>query len=210
MTPRQAISRFAHHLRRSAWDVAVNVAASSVACPRSVRFAIYRACRIDIDRSAVLSPSMYFQSNQTRVGARSFVNRKVRFFGGNSVIAIGDDVEIAMGVTFVTETHDIGPPTHRAGAWRTRPISVGDGCWIGANVLVLPGVHIAPGCVIAAGAVVASDCSPNGLYAGIPARRIKDLPAETTCTRPVAEAAGLSNHVPIGVSAFSQGGVGHE
>jgi len=39
-----------------------------------------------------------------------------------------------------------------------------------------PGVSIAPGGVIGAGAVAASDTEPDGLYVGVPARRIKDLP----------------------------------
>lgn len=50
-----------------------------------------------------------------------------------------------------------------------------DGCWLGGNVTVLPGVTIGRGCVIAAGAVVTKSCDPNGLYAGVPARRIRDL-----------------------------------
>lgn len=53
--------------------------------------------------------------------------------------------------------------------------TVGDGCWIGANATILPGVTVAPGCVIAAGAVVTKDTEPDGLYAGVPARRVRDL-----------------------------------
>ncbi|WP_372495087.1 acyltransferase [Nocardioides pinisoli] len=51
-----------------------------------------------------------------------------------------------------------------------------NGAWIGAAVTVLPGVTIGPGCVVAAGSVVTADCQANGLYAGVPARRIRDLP----------------------------------
>jgi acetyltransferase-like isoleucine patch superfamily enzyme len=40
---------------------------------------------------------------------------------------------------------------------------------------VLPGVTVAAGCVTAAGAVVAADTEPDGLYAGVPATRIRDL-----------------------------------
>ena len=55
-------------------------------------------------------------------------------------------------------------------------IHIGKGCWIGANALIRPGVDIAAGRVIAAGAVVVKNCDANGLYAGVPARRVKDLP----------------------------------
>jgi acetyltransferase-like isoleucine patch superfamily enzyme len=40
---------------------------------------------------------------------------------------------------------------------------------------VAPGVNVGSGCIIAAGALVVRDCEPNGLYAGVPAKRIKDL-----------------------------------
>jgi acetyltransferase-like isoleucine patch superfamily enzyme len=41
--------------------------------------------------------------------------------------------------------------------------------------MIMPGVEVGPGCVVAAGAVVIKDCEPNGLYAGVPAKRVRDL-----------------------------------
>ena len=49
-------------------------------------------------------------------------------------------------------------------------MTIGDGCWLGGNVAVLPGVSIGSGCVIAAGSIVTADCEPDCLYAGIPAQ----------------------------------------
>ncbi|MBR1536811.1 MAG: hypothetical protein IJ630_07725 [Treponema sp.] len=46
--------------------------------------------------------------------------------------------------------------------------------WIGANVTILDGVTVASGCVLAAGSVVTKSTEPNGVYAGVPARRIKE------------------------------------
>jgi maltose O-acetyltransferase len=83
-----------------------------------------------------------------------------------------------MEVLFCTSTHIMGPATERAGRVHPQPITVGDGCWIGARSVILPGVTIGDGCVIAAGAVVNKDCAANGMYAGVPARRVKDLPVE--------------------------------
>ena len=80
-----------------------------------------------------------------------------------------------METLFITSTHEAGTHAGRAGALAAAPISVGEGTWIGARVTVLPGVTIGPGCVIAAGAVVTADCRSDGLYAGIPARRVRDL-----------------------------------
>nr|WP_246078761.1 DapH/DapD/GlmU-related protein [Modestobacter excelsi] len=57
----------------------------------------------------------------------------------------------------------------------SRAVIIGRGSWIGAAATVLPGVTVAPGCVIAAGAVVTRDTQPDGLYVGVPARRIRSL-----------------------------------
>ena len=55
------------------------------------------------------------------------------------------------------------------------PIKIGDNCWFGANVSVMPGVTIGAGCVIAAGTVVTKDMPENSLIAGVPAKVIKTI-----------------------------------
>ena len=55
------------------------------------------------------------------------------------------------------------------------PIEVHDGCWTGANSTILPGSVIEKGCVIAAGSVVKGLLKPNRLYAGVPAKEIRQL-----------------------------------
>lgn len=55
----------------------------------------------------------------------------------------------------------------------TRKINIGHDVWIGANVILLPGVTIGHGAVIAAGAVVSKDVAPYAIVGGIPAKLIK-------------------------------------
>jgi acetyltransferase-like isoleucine patch superfamily enzyme len=76
----------------------------------------------------------------------------------------------------VTSTHEPGDHFNRRGAYTTEPVTIGAGCWIGSRALILPGVNIADGCTIGAGSVVTRDCEADGFYAGVPARRVKDLP----------------------------------
>lgn len=52
-------------------------------------------------------------------------------------------------------------------------VTIGNGCWIGAGVTILPGVNIGDGTTIAAGAVVTNNIPPHSLAAGIPARVIR-------------------------------------
>jgi len=69
----------------------------------------------------------------------------------------------------------IGDEKRRAGIKESKKITVGDGCWIGANSVIMPGVHIGSGVVIGAGSVVNKNCLDNSVYAGVPARRIRSL-----------------------------------
>ena len=95
-------------------------------------------------------------------------------------IFIGENCNIATNVHFINETHEIGSRERRAGKGFSQPIYVGDGSWIGADCIIMPGVHIGDGCVIGAGSLVLNDTQEDSVYVGRPARRIKALPSEKT------------------------------
>ena len=65
-----------------------------------------------------------------------------------------------------------GEPTRLCYA---KPVTIGDDCWFGANVVVCPGVTIGSGCVIGAGSVVTRDIPANSFAAGNPARVIRTI-----------------------------------
>ena len=52
-------------------------------------------------------------------------------------------------------------------------VDIGNDVWIGANVLIMPGVNIGHGAVIGAGSVVVKDVEPYSIIAGVPAKSIK-------------------------------------
>lgn len=70
---------------------------------------------------------------------------------------------------------DYGHRSHTAA-----PIVLADGVWIGAGAIVLQGVTIGEGAVVAAGAVVTKDIPAFELWGGVPARKLKDLKAESS------------------------------
>lgn len=109
-----------------------------------------------------------------KIGQGTFVNYGC-MFNTTAPITLGQNCDIGMNVLFVTSSHELGPAERRAGAATADPIEIGDGTWIGANAVILPGVTVGAGCVIAAGAVVVRDCDANGLYAGVPARKVRSL-----------------------------------
>lgn len=106
------------------------------------------------------------------IGSRTFLNRDVYVRSGT---LIGENVAVGPFTRFVTDTHDLGPPSRRAGASRFDEIVVEDGVWIGAGVTILGGVRFGHGSIVAAGAVVTRDVPANVLVGGVPARLIKEL-----------------------------------
>ena len=114
------------------------------------------------------------------IGDNSLINYGCSFHIGwtdNAKILIGNNVQIGMNCVFTCVTHELGSENQRAGKHVYRSIIVEDGVWIGASSTILLDVTIAKGCVIAAGSIVTKSTEPNGLYAGVPAKRIKELSA---------------------------------
>jgi len=129
-------------------------------------------------------------------GAGTFINRRASFASpenvalGKSVsvgpecrlwaspnarLIIEDDVLLGPNVTIVTSNYgftDRDRPIHEQ-VWSESDVVLGRRCWLGANVVILPGVRIGEGAVIAAGAVVTSSIPAFAIAGGVPAKVIK-------------------------------------
>ena len=95
-------------------------------------------------------------------------------------ITIGRHVLIGPNVTLCTTGHPIHPD-HRMDGMYSFPITIGDNVWLGANVIVMPGVTIGDNAVIGAGSVVTKDIPANVIAFGSPCkpyREINDRDAE--------------------------------
>jgi maltose O-acetyltransferase len=110
------------------------------------------------------------------LGELTFVNTGCRF-DTSERITIGTRASIAQDVVVLTGSHEVGDHEHRAGLDTRRPVTIGDGVWIGARSVVLPGVTVGAGAIVAAGSVVTRDVPPDTLVAGVPARVLRQLPA---------------------------------
>lgn len=88
-------------------------------------------------------------------------------------IVIGRGTYIAPNVGIITANHDLlDLDSHVAG----QDVVLGERCWIGMGVVILPGVCLGAGSIVAAGAVVNKSFPEGGLLlAGVPARPIKKL-----------------------------------
>jgi acetyltransferase-like isoleucine patch superfamily enzyme len=102
-------------------------------------------------------------------GDRVFVNRWF-YLSAFASVEIGSDVRIGERVSIHDENHaSTGDDYHVAA------VTVRDRAWLGAGVVVLPGVTIGADAVVAAGAVVTRDVPDRTLVAGVPAKVVRDL-----------------------------------
>lgn len=88
-------------------------------------------------------------------------------------IKIGADTFIGPNCGLYTAVHPTNAKDRVAGKEWARPIIIGNGVWLGGNVVVLPGVTIGDRAVIGAGSVVTKDIPPDTVAVGNPCRVIK-------------------------------------
>lgn len=91
-------------------------------------------------------------------------------------IQLGDNVRIAPRANLIAENHahgDIFLPITRQGL-TAEGITVGDDVWIGAQAIVLDGIHVGAHSIVAAGAVVTKDVPEYSIVGGNPARVLKN------------------------------------
>lgn len=149
------------------------VAASHLVRP-PLRGTMLRRAGMAIGADVVVRPRCYFFSDRLTLGDGSLVNIGCHI-GNREAVEIGRNTWLAFEVMILTTSHEVGGHNRRAGEGTAQPVRIGDGCWIGARAVILPGVTVSDGCVIAAGAMVRDDCASDGLYGGVPARRLRDL-----------------------------------
>lgn len=93
-----------------------------------------------------------------------------------SEVVIGERVIMGQECLMFTANHrmdDLNTAIGLQGDTEPEPIVIDDNAWIGARVIVLPGVHIGKGAVIGAGAVVTKDVPPFEIWGGNPAHFLK-------------------------------------
>lgn len=137
------------------------------------------------------SSNFYFQGPiyfdygiNTTIGKGSYANFNLTVLDVCPV-TIGEDVFFGPNVALYTAMHpflseerktyfdeEVGYETTMEYA---KPIKIGDGCWFGGNVVVLPGVTIGKRCIIGAGSVVTHDIPNDSLAYGSPCRVVRKI-----------------------------------
>lgn len=111
--------------------------------------------------------------NRLTVGNRSQLSQNGRF---NGTIQIGDDCLMGPDVVIMATSHAFSRtdiPINQQGAKPESPVIIGNDCWIGARVVILPGVKLGDQCIVAAGAVVTKSFPAKSIIGGVPAILLK-------------------------------------
>ena len=109
-----------------------------------------------------------------RVGHHVFANFGLTLVD-DTHIDIGDYTMIGHNVVLATAGHPILPGLREQGLQYNAPVVIGRNCWLGAGVLVMPGVTIGDNTVVGAGSVVTKDLPANVVAVGNPCRVLRKI-----------------------------------
>lgn len=99
-------------------------------------------------------------------------------------VTLGSHAIVSQGAYLCTATHDIDDPAFPLIAF---PMSIGAYAWVCARACVGPGVKVGEGAVLGLGSVATRDLEPWGVYAGVPAVRVRDRQPAGSKPRGAAE-----------------------
>jgi len=121
-------------------------------------------------------PKGSYDNSELWIGTGTYIGEynNIRAAGGK--IRIGEKCLISQHVTIVSSNHGIdrnSPISEQPWSTDNNEVIIEDDVWIGAQCVILPGVHIGKGAVIAAGSIVTKNIPSYAVVAGNPARVIK-------------------------------------
>ncbi len=133
----------------------------------------------EIGENCYIEPPFHanFGGHHCHFGKNVYVNYNLTAVD-DTHIYVGDNTMIAPNVILASAAHPLDPEERRKGYQYNQPVHIGKNCWLGAGVIVVPGVSIGDDTVIGAGSVVTKDI-PSGVVAvGNPCRVIKEIKRE--------------------------------
>lgn len=138
-----------------------------------VRNIFYKLCGIKLGRKATFHMgARFYNPKNISVGEGTIIGDHI-FIDGRAKVTIGKHTDIASQVMIYNSEHDLSDPSFKA---IEEPVTIGDYCFIGPRVIIMPGVNIGDGAVVAGGAVVTKDVPENSIVGGVPAKVIGERP----------------------------------
>ena len=142
------------------------------------RAELLRAMFAEIGDGCYIEPPLHanFGGRHVHFGSRVYANFNLTLVD-DTHIYVGDATMLGPNVTLATAGHPILPALRAQGYQYNAPVRIGRNCWLGAGVVVLPGVTIGDNTVVGAGSVVTKDLPANVVAAGNPCRVLRPIGA---------------------------------
>ena len=121
--------------------------------------------------------SPYFANwggHHVHLGSNIYANAGLKLVD-DTHIYIGDCTMLGPNVVIATAGHPIDPTLRSRGLQYNLPVRIGRNCWLGAGVIVMPGVTIGDNSVIGAGSVVTKDIPANVVAVGNPCKVLREI-----------------------------------
>lgn len=140
------------------------------------RAALLREMFAEIGENCYIEPPLHanFGGAHVHFGKNVYANFNLTCVD-DTHIYVGDGTMIGPNVTLATAGHPILPELRARAYQYNLPISIGKNCWLGAGVIVLPGVKIGDNTVVGAGSVVSKDLPANVVAVGCPCRVLREI-----------------------------------
>ena len=155
------------YLVRAIWLVVeALVLLNPVVTPYSVKRLVLRLFGARIGRHVIIKPAVHVKYPwHLEIGDNSWIGERVWIDNFVSV-RIGTNAVVSQGAYLCTGNHDW---PDRGMPLMVKPVTVGNGSWVGAFSRIAPGVNVGDEAVIALGAVLLVDADVRGIYRGNPA-----------------------------------------
>lgn len=108
------------------------------------------------------------------MGSDVYINSNMTIVDDGN-IHVGDKVMFGPNVTIATANHPIDPELRARGLQYNKDVYIGENAWIGANTVIVPGVHIGKNTVIGAGSVVTKDIPDSVVAVGNPCKVLREV-----------------------------------
>lgn len=140
------------------------------------RSALLKEMFAEIGENCYIEPPLHsnWGGRHVHFGKGVYANFNLTLVDDNHIY-IGDSTLLGPNVVIATAGHPILPELREKGYQYNIPVRIGKNCWLGAGVVVLPGVTIGDNSVIGAGSIVTKDIPSNVVAYGNPCRVIREI-----------------------------------
>lgn len=140
------------------------------------REALLRELFAEIGEGCYIEPPLHanWGGRHVHLGKHVYANFNLTLVDDTHIF-IGDYTMIGPNVVIATGGHPVLPSLRQEGYQYNAPVHIGKNCWLGAGVIVVPGVTIGDNTVVGAGSVVTKDLPSNVVAVGNPCRVLRPI-----------------------------------